>query len=383
IRLQDGQARIDITIKSDVPLYRSASVAIKSQGILGDKYVEVNPGSVTDELLENGTQIGQVKDKGSLDNLVGEVSDITSSLKSVAEALKESVQDNGTRKHILGRIVSNIEKLTGDIAEMTSENKGKLGEIVDQVRDVSSVLSKIAKDDSDKGFKKSWEKIADAAKNLEEITAKVNRGDGTIGKLINDETTVDELNTTIEGINGMLDTGSRIQTAFDFRGDYLTEVGSSKTDVGIRIQPGLDRYYYLAIVSDPQGVVERSRTAVSGSSTADYSETKTYYSKTKITALFAKNFWDFTLKGGLIENAAGLGMDYTFMKRKMRFSLEAFDFAQANLRASVSYHLLSGFYVSGGMTDILNKSDRRSTFLGAGLLLTNDDLKLLLTKSPF
>lgn len=392
ITLQDGMARVDITVKSDVHLTVSAVVEIRAQGILGDKHVEINPGVPGDPPLPDGAQILNVKDKGSLDNLVGEVSEISSSLKSVSEALKESITEDGTRKHIMGRIVSNIEKLTGDIAQMTGDNKEKIGEIVDQVHDVTTTLSDLVNDEGEDGFKKSWKKavaslqrLDSVMKNVDEISGKINRGEGTIGKLVNDESTVEGLNTTIEGINGMLEGASRIQTGFDFHAEYLGDVKATKSTVGVRIQPGLDRYYYLGIIDDPAGVVEReANTTTSGGITTDTETKKTFYNKTKFTLLFAKNFYDLTLRAGMIENQGGFGVDYHFFRRKLRLSVEAFNFGQTQIRTQAQYSLIHGIYVLGGMSDMLDKAGARSGYLGAGIFITNDDLKLLLSsKSPF
>ena len=383
ISLVDGMARIDITVKSDVNLTTSASVEIKAQGILGDKHVEVYPGNPNDPPMADGSQILNVKDKGSLDNLIGQVSDITSSLKTVAESLRESVSEDGTRKHVLGRIVKNIETLTSDLSQMTSENKDKIGDIVDQVHGITESLSDVMNDESDTGLKKSWQRIAGAAKNLEEITAKINNGEGTVGRLINDESTVEELNTTIEGINSIFDSAGKIQTGFDFNAYYLSSIKETKSTIGITIQPGLDRYYFLGLVDDPAGVVETERKETTGTTTGDITEIKTYKNKLKLTAYYARNFWDLTLKAGMIENAAGLGVDYHFFRRKLKVSLEAFDFSQTNLRASATLHLLYGIYLTGGISDALDKNQARSGYLGAGIFVTNDDLKLLLTRAPF
>ncbi len=387
ITLQDGQARIDISVKSDVPLYKSAIIEIKSQGILGDAHVEINPGSPTDQPLGDSEQILNVKTKGSLDSLISSVSDVTASLKEVANNLREALSEDGTNKHILGRVVKNVEKLTADIADMTTQNKGKIGEIVDQVHDVTSELKKVLTDPGQDGFKATWKKASDAIKNLEEVTAKINRGDGAIGKLINDEQTAENLDTAIAGVSGMVDAASRIETAFDFHAEYLSEVKATKSTVGIMIKPGLDRYYYLGFMNDPLGVEKTVRTKTTdtgnGNTIADTTEEKTYKNEFKITALFAKNFWDLTIKGGLIENTGGFGVDYHFFNRKLKLSVEAFDFAQMNLRPSITYMAYRSLYFSGGMNDALNKSDRRSSYLGAGLFLTNDDLKLILAKAPF
>ncbi|HPI40095.1 MAG TPA: MlaD family protein, partial [Pseudobdellovibrionaceae bacterium] len=91
IQLQDGKARIDVTIKGDLGLTTSAYVEIKAQGILGDAHVEIYPGSPTDPPLEENAQIINIKDGGSLDTLITKVTSITDSLKDVSDALKEAV----------------------------------------------------------------------------------------------------------------------------------------------------------------------------------------------------------------------------------------------------------------------------------------------------
>lgn len=389
VSLQDGQARIDIILRSDVQLTTSAAVEIKANGILGDKYVEVYPGSPTDPPLPDGGQILTVKDRGSLDNLIAQVGDVTGSLKDVSEALREAVSEDGTRKHVLGRIVNNIEKLTADLSEMTGQNKDKINDIIDQVRDVTATLDELINDESDKGFKKTWknamERIDSSLKNIDEIAEKVNKGEGTIGKLINDETTVEELNTAIQGVSSLLDGASRITTGFDFNGQYLGSVGATKSYIGVRIQPGLDRYYEVGVIDDPAGVVQRERSIVgppNGTTTTTDTQ-KIFYNKTKFTLLYAKNFWDWTIKGGVIENAGGAGVEYHLFRRKFHLSLEAFDLGKPNVRASAKLDLPFGLYLIGGVSDALDKTDARSGYLGAGLFLTNDDLKLLLSGSPF
>jgi phospholipid/cholesterol/gamma-HCH transport system substrate-binding protein len=122
---------------------------------------------------------------------------------------------------------------------------------------------------------------------------------------------------------------------------------------------------------------------VNGGSATDVEETKTYKSKTKFTVLYGKNFFDWTLRGGLIDNTGGVGVDYNMLNHKLKASVEAFDFEKLQLRASINYKLLYGIYLTGGYNDLLKNREAQSAYLGAGIFLTNDDLKLLLSKSPF
>ncbi len=388
IQLQDGQARIDISIKSSLPLTRSAQVEMRSNGILGDKHIEVTPGVADDPELEDGGQILSVKNGGSMDDVMMQVSDLATSLKDVSKNLKEAVSEDGTDKHILGRIIKNIERLSGDMAQMTSDNKQQIGEIIDQVHDITSTVDELVNDESEKGFKRTWKtamvRIDNSLKNIEDITTKINNGEGTIGKLISDEQTAEDVSSAIEGISGLVDTANKVSTGIDFNSYYLNEVGAAKTAVGITIQPGLDRYYYLGIITDPAGSVEITDTASTGTAGNSFiSETRTYRSRTKITALYGKHFFNWTLRGGLIEDKGGVGVDYRMFRDKLSASVDAYDFEKVQIRTYLNYKIFSGFYVTAGYNDALNKRDAQSFYAGAGLYLTNDDLKLLLTKSPF
>lgn len=387
IRLQDGQARIDLNLKPDVKLYSSAFVEIRTQGILGDKYLNINPGSPSDPPLPRGGQILNIKDRGSLDSVVSQISEIGGSLKDTAKILQEAVANDGNRQHVLGRIVLNIEKLTADIADMTTANREKVNDIVDNVRNVTETLDELLNDPSAEGFKARFKgslaRLDSSLKNIDEITGKINRGEGTIGKLINDDDTGEELNTAIEGINNLLDTAGKLQTGIDFQSYYLGEAGAARTSVNVKIQPGLDRYYLLGVVDDPVGVVEGIDTkTTTGGVTTEVSEQKTHKNEFKFNLQFAKNFYNFTVRGGIMENSGGVGFDYLFFRNRAKLSLEAFQFSKLNLRAQLQYNLYKGIYLVGGASDMLGRSGRSSGYLGAGLFLTNDDLKLLATSLP-
>ncbi len=150
---EDGFARVRMTLRPNFRLFQSASAEIKSAGILGDKFVSLNPGLRTDSPLPPSGQILNIKDTGSLDSVISQVGDIAGSLKDTAKALREAVTEDGSRKHVLGRIVLNIEKVTGDLAEMTSANKEKINDIVDQVRNVTESLDELLNKDGENSVK--------------------------------------------------------------------------------------------------------------------------------------------------------------------------------------------------------------------------------------
>ncbi|MCC7403907.1 MAG: MCE family protein [Bdellovibrionales bacterium] len=390
IVLEQGKARVKIVIDKEVPLTLSGKVEIRADGILGDKHVELVPGNPADPPLPPGAEIYSASEKGSMDKIMNEVGKITDSLGRLSEVLSQAA-DGGDDKTTIGRILLNIETVTKDLSEVTGQNKDKINDIVDQVHSITSTLDQFVNDDSPDGFKAGWQKAVDSLsridtslKNIEEITDKINRGEGTIGRLVNDEETVEELNSAIRNVNNFVGGAAEMETSIDFHSEYLSEVGDAKSFLGVKIQPGLDRYYELGVVDDPKGLVRSTSTTstVNGGAPSTVEETKTYRNKIKFNALFAKNFYDFSIKGGIFENSGGVGFDYYLMQRRLRFSIEAFDFNDLYVRAYARYNFFKGFYVVGGGDNLLGDDGEASAFVGAGIFITNDDLKTLAGKVP-
>ena len=388
IRLENGQAKIEMSLEGDAPVTKSARIEIRPNGILGDKHVEIVAGDPRDPPLRSGEQFLVVDDRASMDRLINEVAKITKNLTVVAENIKSATE--GDIDKPLGRIVKNVETITNNLADFTSGQKDNIAAIIENLRDTTDSINELVNEDGDESLKSTLKRslahIDNAMKNIDDVTTKINSGKGTIGKLINDERTVEELNTAISGVNSFIDAGSKLQTAFDFHSNYLMTDHQAKTFLNIQLQPGLDRYYELGVVSDAQGVTENTTitTTTNGAPSTTTREQKRFENQIKFNALFAKNFYDFTVKGGVIENTGGVGMQYHMFKRALQFSVEAFDFAHVNVRASARYNVFSGIYINAGGENLAAQGGNSANpFIGAGLFLNNDDLKLLLTKLPF
>lgn len=379
IILENGRARIVVQLEGDPNLTESARVQLKADGILGDKHVELLPGGPDDPKIKSGGEILLAEGKGGgMDDVMADVSRVAKSLNELLDALKKATV-KGDDTTPIGRIILNIEKLTGDVAEMTDENKDKINEIVDRLRNLSKNVDTYINEES-------LARVDRSLRNIEDITGKLAKGEGTLGRLINDEQTVEELNSAISNVNKFLGGADKLETSVDFHSEFLTASSQTKSFLGLKIQPGLDRYYEIQVIDDPEGVKRSTYTesSTNGGATQTYEQTTTYRNKLKITALFAKNFWDFTVKGGIIENGGGVGLDYYLLRKKLRLSMELFDFKDLQLRAFARYNFMKGVYIAGGGDNILGSGDEDpSPFIGAGIFITTDDLKLLASKMSF
>ncbi|MBX7231769.1 MAG: MlaD family protein [Bdellovibrionales bacterium] len=375
IELSGSKAKVKIRVKDTARVTPSSQVELKADGILGDRHVELTPGPAQEEILADGAEIQTTLDRGNMGDVLAEVSKLTKSLNQLATTFNKAAMGDGDPTTPIGRIVLNLEKLSQDLTQITGRNREKLSEIVDMVHSLSRNLNTYVSP-------QTLARLDQTVKNIEEVTDKINRGEGTLGRLINDEQTVQELNSAITNVNKFLGGADKMETSIDFHSEYLTNVSLTKSYLGVKIQPGLDRYYEIAVIDDPRGVVKSEREEkTTGGSTNIVDTTTTYKNKVKFTALFAKNFYDFTIKGGLIENSGGVGVDYHLFDRKLRFSVEMFNFSNLYMRAFVRYNFFKGVYlIAGGDNLTESNHDRASAFIGGGIFITNDDLKLLASK---
>ncbi|MGZ3723009.1 MAG: MlaD family protein [Bdellovibrionales bacterium] len=377
IELEHGRAKIWIALQKGAKVTTTARVELKSDGILGDKHIELIPGKDEDTELPEDSEIAVNSGKGGMDDVMADVSRVAKSMNELMETLNHAVKE-GDQNTSIGRIVGNIEKISADLKQITGDNKDKIGDIVDRIKNIAKNIDTYINEES-------LARVDRSLKNIEEITAKINKGEGTLGRLINDEQTVDELNEAIHNVNNFLGGADKMETSVDFHSEFMTN-SDSKSFLGLRIQPGLDRYYELGVISDTRGVTtEESNVHTAGGVTTTSSDKKTFKNNFKFTGIFAKNFWDFTLKAGIIENFGGGGVDYYVLgNRDLRISTELYQFQALQWRAFIRYNFFHGIYATAGGNNLLSKDDgKASAFFGVGLFLTNDDLKLLATKFSF
>ena len=77
---------------------------------------------------------------------------------------------------------------------------------------------------------------------------------------------------------------------------------------------------------------------------------------------------DFQLRGGILENQAGLGLDYFVARDRVRFIGEIWDLGRdpdPHVKLRLQWHFAGRFFFTGGWDDVLRR-ELRSFYLGGG-----------------
>ncbi|MBI5588256.1 MAG: MCE family protein [Deltaproteobacteria bacterium] len=389
ITLKNSKAHLILEIKHGIKIGKDFTAMLTTKGLLGEKYLELVPGSPSAPPLKDGDEITHTTSYADMDKLVTILSDVSKDVKSVTDSLSK-VLGGPEGEQTLRNIVKNIEELSfrvnsivakndeqltnvfknldqftallknegpgitdeiklaaknlneavlktsSNLNSMIDDNRGNLKEGVENLK-VASLKLQEAMDNINKVTKEIGPGINDTVNSVNNITKKIDKGEGTLGKLINDPTLHDNINKTVTGINTYIERTENFHTFIGYRGEYLlrkvpgvTEAGSktknTKSYFSLRIQPKADKYYLLEVIDDPRGKRKtEQKNITSGATTTTTTETLTS-NALKFSAQIAKSFKGVVLRGGIIESTGGAGLDYFLFKNRLKFTFEAFDF---------------------------------------------------------
>ncbi|MBI2890003.1 MAG: MCE family protein [Nitrospirae bacterium] len=87
----DGGARMTLAIDSDVRLHRDATATIRPKSLLGEKVVELTPGSGTEPLIEDGGEIVNVIPSTDVSQLLNDAGQMFAKFSPALNELSESI----------------------------------------------------------------------------------------------------------------------------------------------------------------------------------------------------------------------------------------------------------------------------------------------------
>ncbi len=416
VRLEGNKARVDIRIDSDVKLYDDAAAAKVQSSLLGEYFLRIIPGTEGKRELEDGDQIHMVIEGTSTDQIMNEVAEIARDVRKVSSSLAGSVGTEEGQKNLkdtLENLARVTEALNGTVREnresirnilagverMTAKGEPEVQKILENVRvttnEVRTLLGKAEGADGKPGKEGEVRQIVDkvnrassslenALSDLESVTGRLERGEGTLGRLSKDEKLINEVEGITEGVNDFVGGLTRVNTIVNLRTDYQFLSSAVKSYVGVRIQPREDKYYLIQIVNDPRGNTLIEQTDVSSTNPNEpnqYREVKTVTTnRFRFTLQFAQRVGPFVGRFGIMESTGGAGLDMYLFDDRFELSQDLFGFGEVVLprwRVSLGYEFVKRLWLLGGVDDILS-GDRRDYFVGLQLRFNDQDLKNVL-----
>jgi phospholipid/cholesterol/gamma-HCH transport system substrate-binding protein len=438
--LPDGRAEVTLQVDDDVPLHANAQAKVANLGLLGEKYIELDPGTPNTPVLSDKTTVLLPGTQpATFDDVTDQVAAIAEDVKAITTSMR-AVMGGPTGQQRLEQIVDNVRGITADVRSLIAANRenvdatllntreitahlrteiprlaatldrvaNQLGGTVDENRpDVREVVQNL------RGLSADLRVTAD---NLNAITGQVKSGEGTMGKLFYSDEAHDRLTSALSSVEGgvkslqeTLGRANRIQMDLGIKADYYaglsdseidgvkTVEGSTRSAVGLRLVPNPDRnrFYNIELADDPRGR-KREKTQIETRTNPDTGESSTIVTETtkfdRDFLISAQAGWvldDLSVRVGLFDSTGGVGADYKLSDR-LSVTGEAFDFGKK--RDDLPHLRLLGEYVfrhekphtpqlflSTGVDNALNDT---SFVFGGGIRWRDEDLKYLIGSIP-
>lgn len=451
ITLEDSRAKVTFKVTHPGAVIRKDAVAtIRTEGLLGEKYIEIIQGAPGAAAIGDGDTIARSEEAADISNMANKLSRAMDDVKAVTESLRNvfgtEEGENALRNiltnidvaserlkvlldennNALERTVNNFAEISDEFAKTTpslmdnldrvavalreviEDNRKALSEGLSSLRDFSSEFAAILKENRE-GISTGVKNLGDASgefyailkenreqiKNavasvesaaakadevmesikgmsgsIERVAQKVERGEGTVGKLVTDEEVYDNLNNALVGANRLVNKTEDLRVYLGLRGERRPEMDDSKAYVTLKLRPRMDKEYILELSEDTR------RT--------DLATTRNTLNSLLYTILVAKRYSDLTIRGGLIESSAGVGLDYHMLGESLVLTAEAFNLSgydagapNAQVRAYLKWRFQKYLFLYAGGDELFNETYRTFLF-GGGILFDDEDLKLAL-----
>lgn len=415
ISLEGDRARVDIHIDDGVAVYEDAAVAMKQVSLLGEQVLVINPGTTGREPMVDGDRLRVVSEAVGTDDVLRTVQEVAENVRQVTEQLARSFgtdeagdrMENAlqnlsealegvnrtiqTNEEVVQRTLANIEETTSAggpalvaALENIQQTTEQVREIMDRrAPDIERGVGEV--DDAVASIRRASEQLEGVLSDARVVTDRTARGEGTLGRLTQDETLIDEVEGVAEGLGDIVGGIGRLRTIVELRSEYNFLANSFKTYFSLRLAPREGRYFLIQLVDDPRGSLRTTETVVRRSgrgpeANQEYQEIRTERTDAlRFTIQLAKRIRFATFRFGIMESTGGLGLDVHLFDDRLEINSDVFaigiqEFPRLRVRAA--FEIVNKLWIVAGIDDALNES--ADFFMGLQIRFDDEDLKAIL-----
>ncbi len=207
IYIVNNTARVDLIVSEDTDLREDAKFSLMVLDLMGGKKIEIDPGVSSTPLdyqkIQNGFFLGDISTTmamlGSVqDDLVDVIKEVKNSLNSMNKLLSNSEFTEEIKKSVfsLNRLIAKTDKLISDNSQSINELLNNSNELVknsnkfitENKNDIRNTIQNI------NGLMNSTDSLVI---QLSKFMNDIDKGKNNIGKLVNDEKLMNDLQETL------------------------------------------------------------------------------------------------------------------------------------------------------------------------------------------
>jgi phospholipid/cholesterol/gamma-HCH transport system substrate-binding protein len=417
LEIEGRYAKVTFKVDDEITVWSSAVIIKKARSLLGDNYLEIDPGEEVKQ-APDGTrqtftklgpgcatyrdsdrrksdacrQIPNVVEATTPDQLLHRMEQTLPNVDRVLESVRDLSEDvrrivNGPLQSVATRVDGLVQReagTVGDIIERADRSMQKIEQITNDLRSITKGadprIERILKNLDDASAeakdlvvtaKGELQQTGDALRgkldqldgvigNTESISKKINDGQGTLGQLVNDPAIANNVEQITDDAKGFLGTLFGLKAYVGLRSEYNVFAKLLRHYVTVELHTRPDKFYLIELERGPRGGYPDVRLEFDPTVDPNHWIRKTVIEdKLRFTFQFAKRFSWVTLRYGLKESTGGVGadVDLKWFNRDLRLSADVFDASfdeYPRIKLTAAFELFRHLYVLGGVDELIN-----------------------------
>lgn len=205
LQKEGNKLLVTLQIRNDLKLDRSSQAILTDNGLLGGKIIALNVGKIT-KPLSTGDTLKGIINEGMLADLTKKADPVLKQVDSIMFNVNALMKTLAMAREDIGQTLGNFNDISGSIK--AGLDRAQLEQIMGNINQLSASLLQMQKQFNpivgkmdqfaDKMNRMELEKAVNQANaslgNLNQVLEKVNRGDGTLGALANNDSLYRNLN---------------------------------------------------------------------------------------------------------------------------------------------------------------------------------------------
>ncbi len=410
-------AKVTFRMSRDIKVWTSATVLKKATSLLGENYLEVDPGeevragadgakatftplgaeckgynSPDPKQVDACRHIEHVVEATTPDQLLHRIDETLPNVDRVLDSVHDLSEDlrgvvNGPLKSVAtrvdglvqkeannvaeiieraNRITKNVEGIANDLRSISKDADPKIKEMLKNLDDASAdakdliATAKSELTQTGDKLRNKLDKLDGVIDNTQSITKKIDEDKGTLGRLVNDPAIADNVEQITDDAKGFLGTLFNLKTYVGLRSEYNVNSGLLRDYVSVELHTRPDKYYLIELVKEPRG--DYPDVTLSFDPTVDpnhWIRKSVISDSIRFTFQFAKRFDWLTVRYGIKESTGGVGadVDLPWWGHDLKMSADIFDTTwdkYPRVKLTAAYEVFRNLYILGGVDELLN-----------------------------
>ena len=219
IELDGDKVKVVIAVEEQYAhMIPDNTVALITEGLMGGAQIVLEQGN-SENIAKDGATLegrldeglmGMFADKGAelIDNLNTTISNLDQTVSSVNGILEDNREN-------IGKVVANIESLSNEVNSLISNSKGDIDTALNDLAafttmlkentaSIESMLGNLNKFSGDLADSEIIANLTTTVEELNGIIATIESGEGSLGKLLKDDSIHNSLDDTVNSLNALL-----------------------------------------------------------------------------------------------------------------------------------------------------------------------------------